>query len=77
VSAPLQVYTCYFSRVTHLTAVSGANVTIVCAAVLFSARLIGPRAAVVLAAIALVAFVSHVGVMPHIHPSLKGFMGFL
>lgn len=42
---------------THLTAVSGANVTIVCAAVLFSARLIGPRAAVALAAVALVAFV--------------------
>jgi competence protein ComEC len=42
---------------THLMAVSGANVTIVCAAVLFSARLIGPRAAVVLAAVALLAFV--------------------
>jgi competence protein ComEC len=42
---------------THLTAVSGANVTIVCAAVLFSARWIGPRAAVALAAVALVAFV--------------------
>lgn len=42
---------------THLTAVSGANVTIVCAAVLFSARLIGPRAAACLAAVALVAFV--------------------
>jgi competence protein ComEC len=42
---------------THLTAVSGANVTIVCGAVLFSARLIGPRAAVALAAVALVAFV--------------------
>jgi len=42
---------------THLTAVSGANVTIVCAAVLFSARIIGLRAAVVLAAVALVAFV--------------------
>jgi competence protein ComEC len=42
---------------THLTAVSGANVTIVCGAVLFSARLIGPRMAVVLAAAALVAFV--------------------
>ncbi len=42
---------------THLMAVSGANVTIVFAAVLFSARLIGPRAAVVLAALALVAFV--------------------
>lgn len=42
---------------THLTAVSGANVTIVCAAVLFSARLVGPRAAVALAAVALVGFV--------------------
>ena len=42
---------------THLTAVSGANVTIVCGAVLFSARLIGPRVAVLLAAMALVAFV--------------------
>ncbi len=42
---------------THLMAVSGANVTIVCAAVLFSARLIGPRAAVLLAGVALVAFV--------------------
>ncbi len=42
---------------THLMAVSGANVTIVCAAVLFSARLIGPRAAVLLAALALVGFV--------------------
>jgi len=42
---------------THLTAVSGANVTIVCGAVLFCARLIGPRAAVVLAGVALVAFV--------------------
>ncbi|MEI7715708.1 MAG: ComEC/Rec2 family competence protein, partial [Mycobacterium sp.] len=42
---------------THLMAVSGANVTIVCVAVLFCARVIGPRAAVVLAAAALVAFV--------------------
>ncbi|QLL10341.1 ComEC/Rec2 family competence protein [Mycobacterium vicinigordonae] len=42
---------------THLTAVSGANVTIVCAAVLFSARLVGPRVAVTLAGSALVAFV--------------------
>jgi competence protein ComEC len=38
-------------------AVSGANVTIVCAAVLFSARVIGPKASVGLAAVALVAFV--------------------
>ena len=42
---------------THLTAVSGANVTIVCGAVLLSSRLIGPRAAVGLAGIALVLFV--------------------
>jgi competence protein ComEC len=42
---------------THLTAVSGANVTIVCGAVLFSARLIGPRAAVLLAGITLALFV--------------------
>src|SRR5262249_46192555 len=42
---------------THLMAVSGANVTIVCAAVLFCARLIGRRTAVLLAAVALVAFV--------------------
>jgi competence protein ComEC len=42
---------------THLTAVSGANVTIVCGAVLFSSRLIGPRAAVGLAGLALVLFV--------------------
>ena len=42
---------------THLTAVSGANVTIVCGAVLLSAALVGPRVAVALAALALVAFV--------------------
>ena len=36
---------------------SGANVTIVCGAVLFSSRLIGPRDAVGLAGIALVLFV--------------------
>lgn len=42
---------------THLMAVSGANVTIVCGTVLFSARLVGPRSAVGLAAVALVMFV--------------------
>ncbi|MDI3314008.1 MAG: ComEC/Rec2 family competence protein [Mycobacterium sp.] len=42
---------------THLTAVSGANVTIVCGAALFSARWLGPRAAVGLAAAALTVFV--------------------
>ena len=45
------------SGLTHLTAVSGANVTIVCGAVLLTAVLIGPRAAVFLAALTLVAFV--------------------
>ena len=42
---------------THLMAVSGANVTIVCAAVLLSAYLVGPRIAVALAALALAGFV--------------------
>ncbi len=45
------------SGLSHLTAVSGANVTIVCGAVLLSAALIGPRAAVGLAAVTLMAFV--------------------
>jgi competence protein ComEC len=45
------------SGLTHLTAVSGANVTIVCGAVLLATGLIGPRFAVALAAVALVAFV--------------------
>lgn len=42
---------------THLMAVSGANVTIVCGAALFSARLVGPRTAVGLATVTLVGFV--------------------
>ena len=42
---------------THLTAVSGANVTIVCGAVLMTAALFGPRLAAVFAGLALVAFV--------------------
>jgi competence protein ComEC len=42
---------------THLTAVSGANVTIVCGAVLLLAGVVGPRAAVGIAAVALVGFV--------------------
>lgn len=41
----------------HLTAVSGANVTIVCGAVLLTAGLIGPRSAAALAGLALLAFV--------------------
>ncbi|MHC9293873.1 ComEC/Rec2 family competence protein [Mycobacterium sp. LTG2003] len=42
---------------THLTAVSGANVTIVCGALLLTASLVGPRLAVVLAALGLLGFV--------------------
>lgn len=42
---------------THLMAVSGANITIVCAAMLLSAALLGPRIAVVLAAVTLAGFV--------------------
>lgn len=42
---------------THLTAVSGANVTIVCGAVLLTAAVVGPRVAVGMAALALAAFV--------------------
>ncbi|MBJ7338894.1 ComEC/Rec2 family competence protein [Mycolicibacterium sp.] len=42
---------------THLTAVSGANVTIVCGALLLLAGLVGPRFAVALATLGLVAFV--------------------
>ncbi len=47
------------SGLTHLTAVSGTNVTIVCGAVLLFARLAraGPRTAAVLAGVALVGFV--------------------
>jgi competence protein ComEC len=45
------------SGLTHLTAVSGANVTIVCGTVLLTAGLIGPRFAVALAAVALLVFV--------------------
>jgi competence protein ComEC len=45
------------SGLTHLTAVSGANVTIVCGAVLLTAALVGPRVAVVFAGFALLAFV--------------------
>jgi competence protein ComEC len=45
------------SGLTHLTAVSGANVTIVCGAVLLTAAFVGPRIAVAVAGFALVAFV--------------------
>lgn len=54
------------SGLSHLTAVSGANVTIVCGAVLMSAMLIGPRAAVGLAAMTLVAFVAVVQPSPSV-----------
>lgn len=55
--APGTVSDFRIAGLTHLTAVSGANVTIVCAAVLLAAGLIGPRPAVALAALALAAFV--------------------
>ncbi|MGK2869006.1 MAG: ComEC/Rec2 family competence protein [Mycobacterium sp.] len=42
---------------THLTAVSGANVTIVCGTALLSAALVGPRLAAVLALVVLIGFV--------------------
>jgi competence protein ComEC len=58
---------------THLTAVSGANVTIVCGAVLLSAGLVGPRIAVMLAALALLAFV--VVVQPSASVLRAGVMG--
>lgn len=42
---------------THLTAVSGANVTIVCGTALLAAAVVGPRFAAVLALLVLIAFV--------------------
>ncbi|WP_019969824.1 ComEC/Rec2 family competence protein [Mycobacterium sp. 141] len=42
---------------THLTAVSGANVTIVCGALLLTAGIVGPRVAVGFAALGLIGFV--------------------
>ena len=42
---------------THLTAVSGANVTIVCGTALLSAALVGPRLAALLALVVLIGFV--------------------
>lgn len=61
------------SGLTHLTAVSGANVTIVCGAVLLSAGLVGPRVAVVLAAFALLVFV--IVVQPSASVLRAGVMG--
>lgn len=54
---PMAVDDFRVAGLTHLTAVSGANVTIVCGAVLLTAALVGPRAAAVLAGLTLVAFV--------------------
>lgn len=45
------------SGLTHLTAVSGANVTIVCGTALMAAALVGPRLAAVLALVVLIGFV--------------------
>lgn len=60
---------------THLTAVSGANVTIVCGAVLIVAQLLGPRFAVALAALALSGFI--VVVQPSASVLRAGVMGAL
>lgn len=63
---------------THLTAVSGANVTIVCGTVLLCARFIGPRAAVALAALALVGFVIVVQPTPSVlRAAVMGALGLL
>jgi len=63
---------------THLTAVSGANVTIVCGAMLLSSVLVGPRIAVALAAIALVAFVVVVQPTPSVlRAAVMGAIGLL
>lgn len=60
---------------THLTAVSGANVTIVCGAVLIAAQLLGPRIAAGSAAIALAGFI--VVVQPSASVLRAGVMGAL
>lgn len=63
---------------THLTAVSGANVTIVCGAVMLVARCVGPRLAVLLAAVALVGFVIVVQPSPSVlRAALMGALGLL
>jgi len=63
---------------THLTAVSGANVTIVCGVMLLSAAIIGPRAAVGLAAVALVLFVVVVQPTPSVlRAAVMGAIGLL
>lgn len=63
---------------THLTAVSGANVTIVCGAMLLSSVLVGPRVAVGLAAVALVLFVVVVQPTPSVlRAAVMGAIGLL
>ncbi|MEU9806094.1 ComEC/Rec2 family competence protein [Mycobacterium sp. NPDC050853] len=66
------------SGLAHLMAVSGANVSIVCGAVLLLGRLIGPRAAVVLAALVLVGFVILVRPSPSVlRAAVMGAIGLL
>lgn len=63
---------------THLTAVSGANVTIVCGAMLLSSAIVGPRVAVGLAAVALVLFVVVVQPTPSVlRAAVMGAIGLL
>ncbi|MGW9478463.1 ComEC/Rec2 family competence protein [Saccharomonospora azurea] len=64
----------------HLTAVSGSNVAIVCGAVLLLARAFrcGPRSSAVLAAVALVGFVAIVGYEPSVlRAGVMGAVGLL
>jgi len=76
--APETVAAFRAAGLTHLTAVSGANVTIVCGAVLLAARLVGPRAAVALAALALVGFVIVVQPSPSVlRAAVMGSIGLL
>ncbi|MUM16130.1 ComEC family competence protein [Mycobacterium sp. CBMA271] len=66
------------SGLTHLMAVSGANVSIVCGTVLLLGRLIGPRVAVVLAALVLVGFVMLVRPSPSVlRAAVMGAIGLL
>lgn len=66
------------SGLTHLMAVSGANVSIVCGAVLLLGRLIGLRASVVLAGLVLVGFVVLVRPSPSVlRAAVMGAIGLL
>ncbi|MBB4855857.1 competence protein ComEC [Mycobacteroides chelonae] len=66
------------SGLTHLMAVSGANVSIVCGAILLLGRLVGLRASVVLAGLVLVGFVVLVRPSPSVlRAAVMGVIGLL